>query len=281
MGERRPTLGLSGALPGIVLVLVIAWALAAVLMLTATLINAREIDDVIPIINNQVSPINKDLDSVKLAAETAKISERIDRVARPLVGHTDRIIVAAKSIDQNAAAILATAQSINKNAREINGTVRSINGRVRLIGGNVVSINDTVSSIEENALAINGKADSIDSSVTSIHARVGSIFARVGPVGARDRSIKASVGRITRSFTSLRPVTRGIHSGVAGINRRARKGTIGVRSLKSDFAPISVLVGPGLLGAAGHGTEGPAAIHGHANSIDCARLLTPTQYCNK
>jgi len=42
-----------------------------------------------------------------------------------------------------------------------------------------------------------------------------------------------------------------IDSGVAGINRRAIRGIDGVRALKSDFAPISVGVGPGLLGPAG------------------------------
>ncbi|HEV2769771.1 MAG TPA: hypothetical protein VGV40_06250, partial [Solirubrobacteraceae bacterium] len=63
--ERSATLGMAPALPGIVLVVVIVWALAAVLMLTTTLINAREIDDTIPLITNQTSPIDKDTDDIK------------------------------------------------------------------------------------------------------------------------------------------------------------------------------------------------------------------------
>ena len=44
MRERKATLGLAPILPGLVLVVIIVWALAAVLMLTGTLVNAREID---------------------------------------------------------------------------------------------------------------------------------------------------------------------------------------------------------------------------------------------
>ncbi len=284
MRERSATLGLAPILPGIVLVIIIAWALAAVLMLTGTLVNAREIDKVVPLINNQVSPIDKDLDNVRLAAETARISGRIERAARPLVGKTDRIITEARSIDQKVETILGTAQSINETAKVINGTVRSINGKVSTINGNVVSINDTVNSIQGNALEINRTVGSIGSRATSINARAGSIFRGVGPVGASDDSIKASVGRITRTFKLLDPETISIDSGVAAINRRAIRTIDGVGALKSDFGPILVKVGPGLLGAPGHGTEGPAAIHGHANSIDCAPLINvagPTQYCGR
>ncbi len=285
MSERRPTLGMAPLLPGIVLVLVIVWALAAVLMLTGTLVNAREINDTVPLIRNQVSPIDKDLDNVKLAAETARISGKIRAAAKPLVGQTDRIIEEARSIDGRVVQILETAGAINETARTINGRVRAINGTVSSINGNAVSINDTVNSILGNALTINRSVDSIGTRVTSINARAGSIFNRVGPVGARDASsIKASVGRILRSFRTLEPETRRIDSGVAAINRRASRGVVGVASLKSDFAPILVRVGPGLLGAAGHGTAGEGAIHGHANSIDCSRLIQsagPTRYCGR
>ncbi len=282
MGERAPTLGLSPILPAIVLVLVILWALAAVLMLTGTLVNAREINDVVPLINNQVSPIDKDTDSVKLAVETARISGKIRVAAKPLVGQTERIIAVATNIDGNAARILVTAQAINENAKSINGTVRSINGKVTTINGNVVSINDTVGSIQGNALAINDTVGSIGTRVTAINAGVGSIFRGVGPVGATDdNSIKASTGRILGTFTRLRPETVKINTGVDGINRRAKRGILGVRSLKTDFAPISTFVGGGPFT---HGTEGPGTIHGHANSIDCSNLIQsagPTQFCGK
>ncbi len=282
MRERGPTLGLAPILPGLVLVLVIVWALAAVLMLTGTLVNAREIDDTIPLIQNQVSPIDSNLDNVKLAAETARISGEIRKSAAPLSDQAGRIIVVATNIDRNVASILETATAINQTAKAINGNVRSINGKVRAINGNAVSINDTVGSILGNALEINRSVDSIGVRVTSINATVGSIFGRVGPVGARNGSIKASVGRILGTFRRLHPETKSIDSGVAAINRRARGAIAGVAALKSDFGPIAVLVGLGSTDA--HNTEGPGNIHGHANSIDCSPLITsvgPTGYCAK
>ena len=282
MRERGPTLGLAPILPGIVLVLVIVWALAAVLMLTGTLINAREIDDTLPLINNQVGPIDRNLDNIKLAAETARISGEIRKSAAPLSDQAGRIIVQATNIDRNAAAILETATAINQTAKSINGTVGSINGKVRAINGNAVSINDTVGSILGKALTVNRTVDSIDARVTSINATVGSIFSRVGPVGATDRSIKASVGRINRKFRVLAPETRSIDSGVAAINRRGTAGIKGVGALKSDFGPISVFVGLG--DPRSHSTAGPGNIHGHANSIDCSPLISsvgPTGYCRR
>lgn len=283
MSERRATLGLAGSLPGIVLVVVIVWALAAVLMLTGTLINAREINDTLPLINNQVKPINQDLDNVRLAEETARISGRIDEAAANLSNQADRIITEAENIDGNAAKILRNARSVNERAKSINATVRSINGRVNSINSNVVSISDNVDSILGNVLSINGTVGSIAGSVTTINARVDSIFSRVGPVGARGGSIKASVSRIFRTFTRLSPKVRSIDSGVAGINRRASAGVVGVASLKTDFEPILGLVGRAATDPEKHNTTGPGTIHGHANSIDCSALINsagPTQYCS-
>ncbi len=283
MRERKATLGIAPILPGLVLVLIIVWALAAVLMLTGTLVNAREIDDTIPLIQNQVSPIDKNLDNVKRAAETNRIAGRIRTRAQPLVGRTDRIITAASSIDRRAKSIMGTARSINETAKTINGNVTSINDTVGSINRNVTTIGDTVGSINTSVLAIGGTVGSINRNVTSINARASSILRRVGPRNADDRnSINASVNRIQATFTDLGPETRSIDTGVAAINGRASRGISGVGLIKIDFAPISALVGIG--NPAGHDTRGPGTIHGHANSIDCSRLINllgRTEYCDR
>lgn len=257
-------------LPGLLLVIVIFWALAAVLMLTGTLINAREIDDTVDVINEQVGPIDKDLDNVKLAAETNRIAAKIRQRAQPLTGQADQIITAAKSIDGKVDSILATAGSINDTAGSINSTVRSINSSVNSIGSEVVSIH--------------GRVQSIGGSVNSIHGLVGSIFAKVGPQGATDPdSIKASVGRILATFVALDPETRSIDRGVAAINGRGDRAIAGARGIKGDFEGILTNVGNGT-GSNGHGSKQNSSIHGHANSIDCAPLINiagPTQYCNR
>jgi methyl-accepting chemotaxis protein len=283
MRPRKATLGLAPILPGLVLVLVIVWALAAVLMLTGTLVNAREIDQTIPLIQNQVSPIDKNLDNVALAKKTENISGRILTRAKPLVGRTDEIITEAQSIDRNAESILDTARSINGTAKTINGNVKEINETVSSINRNVVTIGSSVGAIQSNVLSIGRTVGSIDRDVTSINARVRSVFAGVGPVNANDdTTIKASVDRILGTFTDLTPETRSIDSGVAAINRRGDSGIDEVRGIRNDLVPVFVFVGLG--NPAGHDTQGPGTIHGHANSIDCSSLINslgPTEFCNQ
>ena len=289
MRERSATLGLSPSLPGIVLVVVIVWALAAVLMLTGTLVNAREIENTLPLINAQVLPIDEDLDNVKLAEETARLTERIRIAAAPLSDQADRIIVEARKIDRNAASILVTARAINNTATTINETATTINGNVLAINdtvgainSNVVSINQTVNSIGGSVFSINGRVSRVGGNVATINRRVTRVLGAVGPAGATDGgSIKASVDSILGTFVALDPETRSIDTGVAAINGRADVGIDLSDQLKGDFTPIRALVGPGLLGPAGHRTDGLGAIHGHANSIDCSALLNltgPTPY---
>ncbi len=253
---RGATLGLATMLPGLALVIIIFWALAAVLMLTGTLINAREIDNTVDVINEQVSEtggVDKDLDNVKELVQTEKSVERIRDAADPLTGQADQVISAAGAINKNAKSILGTAGAINSTAKSINSTVRSINGSVNSIGASVVQINQRVNSIGANVFSINAKGKSI--------------LAAVGPPGATDStSIKASVSRILRTFVTLEPVTRSIDSGsggsngtgAAGINRRADDAIALAKGIHIDLDTVEGAV---------------TKIDAHANSIDCATLL--------
>ncbi len=285
MRERSVTLGLAPLLPGIVLVVVIVWALAAVLMLTGTLVNAREIEKTLPLIKAQVFPIDEELDNVKLAEETARLTEKIREAAAPLSDQADRIIVEAKEIDRNAASILVTARSINETANTINGNVLAINDTVSAINSNVVSINGTVDSIGGSVFQINDRVSTVGGNVASINSRVGSVLAAVGTTNAGDDgSIAATVDSILATFRTLEPETRSIDVGVAAINRRADAGIGSVGLIQGDLASVSTLVGRVPGDPALHSTDGPGTIHGHANSIDCAPLINvlgPTQYCGK
>ncbi len=291
MPTRRPSLGTAPLLPGILLVIIIFWALAAVLMLTGTLINAREIKDTVDVINSEVQPIDRDLDSVKLAGETVKISGRIDRAAKPLSGQLTQVNSAAQDINDSAKAILVTAGSINRTAKEINGTATAINGTVTSINGNVVSINGTVNSIGANVSSIGSRVSSIGGSVGSINSRARTIRAGVGPINASGgTSINGLVGSILGTF---RPLNRTVdeiegvsaREGADGINNRANEAVAAVGSIKADFGGILANVGFGL-GPSGpdHGNSTNSGIHGHTNSIDCAPLINsfgPTVYCGK
>lgn len=266
MRERRITLGLAPALPAIVLVVVIAWALAAVLLLTGTLVNAREIDDTIPLINDDLGPIDQELDHVERAVETARITDQIREAAAPLNDQAQEVLVEARSIDRRLGSILGRAGSINETAKAINGRVGSIGTKVGSINSKVVSINDTVDSIEGSVLAIN-------SNVSSIGRRVSSIGGHVGSIGT-------SVDSILVSFVGIDEETRSIDPGLDRASaRRAQPGIELGALIKGDFGRVRTLVGEG--SQAGHSTAGPGSIHGHANSIDCAPLLGGTPYCGQ
>src|SRR5581483_8742345 len=123
-------------LAGKILVGVVAWALGAVLLLTSTLVSAQQIDSRVERIRHTVSPIDHNLDSVKLAVETNRIAQDILTAAKPLSGQADQIIQSTASID-------GTAKAIGANVGEIGQSVQGIDGSVRSINANVVDINAT------------------------------------------------------------------------------------------------------------------------------------------
>jgi len=293
--EER-TIGLGSGLAGVVLVIVIAWALAAVLMLTGTLTNARQINRRVKLVNAQVGPIDNNLASVKLAGRTGRIAKKIDLAAEPLSGELNQVITTAGSINTKVGSILSKAQSINgvvtainttanainANANAINATAHSINATVHSINANALSINATAHSINSNVHSINSHVQAIGGSVASIGGNVASIRARVvaiqgvvGPARATDRSINANANRIDGNLGKILTTADAARHGVMGINQRADVVIRLVRALKGDFDIILAGVGTAL---------NTPTILGHANSIDCSRLLNflgPTTGCGK
>ena len=261
-GER----GLAPAL----LVIVIAWALAAVLMLTGTILSAQRIERDVGSIVGSTSSIDNDLDSIRLAKKTTRISEDILTAAEPLVGQLDQVVVSARSIDREARSIL-------DNAEEINGDVFAINDVAGSINDEVHSINATAGSINETVTSILGNARDIESTAGSINASAGSINASVQSIGG---SVVGINGRLGGTLNEGRT----IDVGVAGINVRASRAIRRVAPIRSDLIDVLDQVGrpPG---AAGH--DGGTTIHGHANSIDCEvsralRILPPnTNTCGQ
>jgi methyl-accepting chemotaxis protein len=216
-----------------VLVGIIAWALAAVVMLTSTLVAARKIDDRVAFIRTQTSPIDTDLDSVKLLVETRGTAGEILTAAKPLSGQLDQvhgltvtIDESARSINQTVGPINATVDSITASAEEINGSARSINSLVK-------SINSTVRSIQGHATQVN----------ESVHG-------------------------ILPSFTGIRDtvfVIRGDHQGVqgfggglAGAARRVDSLLGLVQGIKGDTGNILALVH--IIDETAHSIDGKAAV---------------------
>ncbi len=259
-GER----GLAPAL----LVVVIAWALAAVLMLTGTILSAQRIEQTMPSIMGSTSQIDGDLDSIRLAAKTTRISGDILTTARPLVGQLDQVIVSARGIDRTARSILDRARAINGSVITINTTAGSINQQVR-------SINSTAGAINANVASIQARAGGIESTAGAINRNARSINGRVNSIGAAVNSID---GRLAGTLAE----TRTADPGVAGINIRAtgrgdqprvgratRSVASNLNPIRDDFTDILDQLGRPPKARGHRAPDGGKTIHGHANSIDC------------
>lgn len=153
-------------LAGTALVIVLGWALIAVILLTGTLVTAQRIDDKVDVITGEVQPIENETQQVALLDETNRIAADILEAARPLSGQLETVREATVSIDSRVESILATAQ-------DINGTVKPIRGKL-------VSILDTARPIERGVAAINAKADEIIALVRGIQSDTGNVLGQTG-----------------------------------------------------------------------------------------------------
>jgi len=214
-----------GGLAGKILVGVVAWALGAVLLLTNTLVAAQQIDTRVDRIRHTVTPIDRNLDSVKLAVETNRIAQEILAAAKPLSGQADQLIQTTGSID---------------------GTAKSIDSNVAQIGQSVQGIDRSVHSINANVVEINGTAKAINGTVKTISGTVNSIDGNVGSIGASVKGISGSLAAVLDVARNIRgdhtAPASGFGDGIAAINRRADVIIALVQGIKGDTGNILALV---------------------------------------
>jgi len=260
-------------LGGIVLVLVIAWALAAVLLLTGTLIAANQIDTRVANIDTSVNGANQNLDAVRLAARTGRVAGRIRESAAPLSGQFTQIMASVGGIDRSAGSIFVTAGAINRNADSINVNVRSIGGRVGSIDRSVGSINGRVRSIRSNAGSINARVGAIRSNALSIERRVRGI-------NRSARSINTSVASINTSAGSINTSGGSISRGVVPINSTARlilsispSIDVGANGINVRAHRVAEIVGNDILPDTNEILDEAGEVDLHANSIDCSATV--------
>jgi len=200
-----------------ILVGVVAWAFVAVACLVTILMTANHIDERVAFIRRQVSPIDNNLDSVKLLESVNARADAINTAAAPLSGQLDTVKGHTDSIQGEAAAIDDTARTINSTVHGIDGNVDDIHGSVLSINSLVNSINGTVKSIDGNASAINGSVHSIEGSIAAI-----------------DTTAKAIRGDHNAS---------GLGTGLAGAARRLDVLLGQITGIKGDTGNILSLVG--------------------------------------
>ena len=137
-----------------ILVGIVVWAFAAVACLVTILMTANHIDERVAFIRSQVTPIDHNLETVKVLESVNANADNINTAAAPLSGQLDQVIGHTNSIKSEAAGIDDTAKSIESTVHSIDGNVNDIHGSVLSINSLAHSINGTVRDINANAGSI-------------------------------------------------------------------------------------------------------------------------------
>lgn len=176
MSAMRRNQGEDGVV-AINLVLVLAFALFAVIMLTKTTVSASQIDDRVKKIRGETGQIDTELTNVPQLDQTAATAAEIDVATKNLANQATEIVNAAQSIDRTVVAILSNAQSINSSVGSINPTLSSIQGVARAIDGpGLPSPGSRVPGVS----GINGRVRDIRIAVAGIKGDTGSVLDQVG-----------------------------------------------------------------------------------------------------
>lgn len=187
----------SNALPGLMLVIIVIWALSAVLMLTSTLSAADRIDKNVTQIRADVEPIDEKLQTVPVLSEVEATAEAIREAAAPLTGQLANVAEDVVSIDASAKSILVSAESINGRVHEINTTAREINSTVHPIGASISEIEGTVGQIHANVVDINDTFVSVEGFVQNIRANLVMTSKQVDVLNGYINGIKQDTGTIS------------------------------------------------------------------------------------
>lgn len=192
-------------LVGLVLTIVIVWALIAVIMLTRTLVAAQQIDTTVKGIEGSVKSANSHLntgcdttkangcptDALPVLSQTEVIAAQINDAAKPLTGEAAQIITAAASINTTASAILANASAINGTVHAINSSATSIGASVNGIHSSLDGVNADVSNVQQAVAGINTRVNGINNTVLGIKSDTGAINGLAGGILVQAKGICA------------------------------------------------------------------------------------------
>ncbi len=207
MGSRRHD---ERGIVGVILTLVIVFALVAVVELTRTLEAAQQIDtrvvDITASVKGANSHLNTGCDPAKpsncstalpVLAVTEGLAQQIDDAAKPLTGQAGQVLNDVNSINTTVSQILTTVQDINTTVHSINGVAHSINSSVLTIGASINGINNDVVAIKgtsspDLALGVNDinqRVDIILGSVNGIKGDTATITTQAGQILGQAQAI--------------------------------------------------------------------------------------------
>ena len=179
------------------LVLVIAFALYAVIQLSRTTLAVKQIKNRVQTITTEVGPGSNvsRLDETAILNTVADRAEQILAAARPLTGQANDVLVAAQSIDN-------TVSSIQGTAGDINGVVKDINGRLRALAPVVDQIRGRPGTIDNpgpgtGTTGINIRVDNALRNVQGIGADLAQVRDRVVQIDGHAASINTMVNNPT------------------------------------------------------------------------------------
>jgi methyl-accepting chemotaxis protein len=115
------------------LVIVILWALTAVIFLTGILATANRIESRVGVINSALTPTAKKLTTLPVLNNVADNANQIRDAAANLSPTIGRITDSAASVDESLKSVNNTVPSINRSAKQINASVLNIYRNVRSI----------------------------------------------------------------------------------------------------------------------------------------------------
>jgi hypothetical protein len=182
---RRPSSRDERGIVGVVLTIVIIFALLAVIELTRTLEAAQSINTTVMNITGSVQGANSHLntgcqtgtsnaeqncptDALPVLNTTVTEVAAIDAAAKPLSGEASQILDSVNSINTTATAILGNASAINTTVHSISGSVGSIGSSVGGIHSSLDGVNSTVDNIQSGVNLIDENAQTVIDTSTAI-----------------------------------------------------------------------------------------------------------------
>ncbi len=192
------------ALPGIMLVIIILWALTAVIFLTGTLAAAVRIENRVGQINSSLTPINSKLNALPVLVNVADTAGKIRDAAANLSPTIGRIADSASTIDRSLKQVNDAVGPINASAKQINASVLLINGNVRQIAPNLVTVLGSARSINGHVHSIDGELGGTAANVYDIRGQVAWINSQVSDVIKSVRDIKGDTGFVVATVGTAR-----------------------------------------------------------------------------
>lgn len=179
------------------LVIVILWALTAVIFLTGILAAANRIESRVGQINSSLTPINSKLNTVPILTKVSDTANQIRDAASNLSPTIGRIADSASSIDASLKQVGDTVGPINKSAKQINVSVLAINKAVGTIGPGLANVRGLTGTINASVHSIDGELSGTLNNVYDIRGRVALVTGQADDILRTARQIHGDTSSIS------------------------------------------------------------------------------------